>query len=590
MSQEPLDFVQEQAWEYQLNGSQIEIKVCPFCFADDYKFYMNASTGLWDCKHQNRHNGKNVCGNIFQLKKALNLTLDVEPKNVPLTPLDASYAIKVAKAHQRLLDAPHDKQVLMDSWGISAETIDKFKLGITYGGENYKTAYIAIPHYKNGELYNIKYRSWFGEKKTFHRVKGAASVLLNEDFLTSDNPPLAVILAEGEKDAIAAYSQGITNIVGMTGGAGTLTDRWYDLLERVETIYVAYDGDNAGKSGTAKVISRLGEHKIKVVQLPIGYDIADYLLEFGVDKFKELLAKSDVSVSSAISTVSSVLFDLVKGGEKVEHFSTPWSGVDHILGGGMQTHHMYTVVAPPKIGKTSFTLEWALHEAINHGPSLYWCVEMSMDKLARYYTSINYGVSRKASLAMNYISACQFKDIPMYLGYSAQTDIKLLMETFKNAYLRLGITFFVFDNVHFAVRSEKDSSSKVLAMDSFVKACKTLTLEYPIRMILIAQPTKSNMSRGANLDYTNIGWSGAFASDSDAIIALHREKIIDTDESYKPEMLVKLDAGRETSGGSTFLRLENGTLKFRQLSRAETKALLNSSSSAPKEIKERYQK
>lgn len=572
MSQSPLEFVQAMQWEHRLVGSQIEIKSCPFCQSDDWKFYMNADTGLWDCKHVGRHDGKNLKGNMFNLRKALGITLDIAGKEDKPRPLGFGELNMVNNCHNALMAQRAELQVLLDEWSVTEDTVRYWKLGHIVNDNGVPC--ITIPHFAGGELYNVKFRSWFGQHKFFYRITGASSVLLNEDILLDDeNIPESVLLCEGEKDAILAWQAGFKNVVGMTGGAGTLNERWYKLLERIPRIYVAYDGDGAGESGKEMLIRRLGAHRVRIVEVPPTMDVADVVRKFGAQDLLNRIAMAREPQIKSVAKYADVLFDSITA-EAIEPIPLPFKNVTRLLGGGVEPGHLITVTAPPKIGKTSFTLVWAHYWAnVLKIPTLYWCVEMSKEKLANYLVSVQFGTTRKPTKAQKYCAVRKVMDSPMYLGFSADADAETLVQTFADCYNRFGIGAFFFDNVHYMVRGITDGGQKSLAIENVVKAFKTFALEYKVPVIQVAQPTKTDMKKGASLDYTGIGWSGAFASDSDAIIILHRDRVADQDEAFRPEMMVKIDAAREAAGGMTYLYMNENSLQFREMSRGEISAM-----------------
>ncbi len=568
----PMEFIQYMGWEHKLVGTQIEIKECPFCHADDYKFRMNSETGLWDCKHGNRHNGKNEKGNLFTLRKALGLTVDVAGKNEPPVEADYTVARRVENAHARLMQNPALLQVLLDEWGIRPDTVAKYKLGYVDDGHS---PMLTIPHIIDDIVYNVKSRSWFGYPKTFFRVKDASSVLLNEEKLRAPFPKRA-LLTEGEKDGIVADDCGVIAdglvdvIIGMTGGAGTLLERWYTLLESVEVLYVAYDGDGAGESGMDTIIRRLGAHRIRVVEMPKGMDVADVVKKFGADELKRRIREAREPKIRSVLSHADVLDRLMTMGEE-KWLPTPWPGVTRILAGGTLPGHLVSIIAPPKIGKTSTCLEWAnYHAAVCDTPSLVWCVEMPAHKLGSMVVSIQTGSTRRPSKAEIYCAKQKFSSVPIYYGFSPRIKPEVLIQTFRDCYMRFGVRSFWFDNVHFAVRGSDDMAKDI---GVWIKNLKEFSMEYMSHVFAVGQPNKVGIKSGANLDYSGAAWSTAFATDSDAIIILHRDRVAGEDESFRPEMLVKVDAGRETQGGVTWLRLQRNSLRYRDMGREEIKAM-----------------
>ncbi|MGV0167525.1 DNA primase [Furfurilactobacillus sp. WILCCON 0119] len=98
----------------------------------------------------------------------------------------------------------------------------------------------------------------------------------------------AVILFEGFMDVIAAYSAGIKN--GIASMGTSLTTDQIGILQRVaHTLYVSYDGDDAGQNATHRALSLIGEQStmtLGVVQMPEGLDPDEYLRKYDAKRFR----------------------------------------------------------------------------------------------------------------------------------------------------------------------------------------------------------------------------------------------------------------------------------------------------------------
>ena len=569
----PVDFVKHQGWNYRVDDGQLVIETCPICHSNDWKFFMNAKTGMWDCKHLNKHGAVNAkaAGNMHSIRRILGLTHEVAAAvDEKFRPLGFSEQNMVEKAHARLLGKPHMLADLISEWNIDERTVKHFKLGVKQREDG--RWWLLIPHFVDigdgtgPELYNIKYRTWFGETKEFNRVKGAASVLFQETILHAGDLK-DVVLAEGEKDAIVAWCHGVENIIGMTGGAGTLLTRWYDLMENLETITIAYDGDVAGSDGTQKLISRLGAHRCKVADMPVGKDIADVCAKDGVSTMRKIIAGAKYPEIPSISSAGDVLLEMVTT-TPPPVLPTFSRNLNKVLGGGFRAPQLITLTAPPKIGKTTFSLALAHHYAMMGIPSLNYCIEMGMQDIASMVAGMHYGSGRDVGPVEQWL----FKhdaDIPLYLGFKSSIEPEVLVQTFRDAYVRYGIGFIVFDNIHYLVRNLGETSAKVQAMENTYKAFKMFTIEMNIPMVVIAQPKKINVSKGADMNYYDVAWTGSAASDSDTILIVHRDRSDESDRSFSDKMLVKADAGRFTQGGRTYVQYIEKALAFRDMSVGE---------------------
>ena len=573
----PLDFVKDQHWEYKMVGEQIVVKECPLCKSDDWKFFMHPKTGKWDCKHLNKHHAASLkpCGNIHGLRKALGLTSDVKAAvDEKFRPLGYSENNLVNNSHMRLLGSPMHLQVLMDEWHISEEAVRYFKLGIR---ENeYGKMQLVQPHYvdiNDGEgmqLYNVKFKSWFGDPKSFNRITGAASVLLQEGILHAKRIK-KVILCEGEKDAIVAWSAGFRNVIGMTGGAGTLTNRWFELFEHLEEIIIAYDGDAAGEEGTQKLIQRLGMHRVKVCNIPNGMDVADIVAAEGPERLREIINAAKFPDIPNVTSIADVAMNMITT-DPPPIIPTYSPRFNDVLGGGIRSPQLITLTAPPKIGKTSFSMSLAVDFASRGVPTLNYCMEMSEEDVTTMAVGMYLGVGRNPTKA-DYWAFRNEANIPLYLGFKSAIDVPALIQTFKDAYTRFGLGLIIFDNIHYLVRNIPGREGKVEAMENAFKSMKVATIELKIPIIVIAQPKKINVSKGADMNYYDVAWTGAAASDSDSIVILHRDRSQDSDRSFSQNMMVKTDAGRFTQGGRAYMQYREKHVVFRDLNYGEQSAV-----------------
>ncbi len=97
----------------------------------------------------------------------------------------------------------------------------------------------------------------------------------------------SIIVMEGFMDVIRASSVGINNCVATMGTAFTKEQAL--LLKKIcDNIILCFDGDEAGNDATLSAIEVLKELDIspRVIRLPDNLDPDEYILKYGVDKFK----------------------------------------------------------------------------------------------------------------------------------------------------------------------------------------------------------------------------------------------------------------------------------------------------------------
>ncbi len=100
----------------------------------------------------------------------------------------------------------------------------------------------------------------------------------------------SVIVMEGFMAVIRSYTIGVKNAIATMGTA--LSNEQASLINKLSnTIYLCYDGDEAGHKATlssGEVFSKMGCN-VLVIPLSDGLDPDDYILKYGEDKFKNLI-------------------------------------------------------------------------------------------------------------------------------------------------------------------------------------------------------------------------------------------------------------------------------------------------------------
>lgn len=102
-----------------------------------------------------------------------------------------------------------------------------------------------------------------------------------------------VLLVEGQMDAIRVYSSGIKNVLATMGTA--LTKDHIMLLRRLNVpIKLLMDSDNAGENATiqnGELLESAGLN-VEVIRLSGAKDPDEYILKYGVDKFRDAISAS----------------------------------------------------------------------------------------------------------------------------------------------------------------------------------------------------------------------------------------------------------------------------------------------------------
>lgn len=172
-----------------------------------------------------------------------------------------------------------------NSRGISQKTLNIFKIseGLEWMPQTAKEENtIQFNYFRNDVLLNVKYRTGL---KHFKLHKGSELIFYNLDCVSEFKE---VIICEGEIDSLSFYEAGFKNVLSVPNGANINTnnlqylDNCIDLLEHIETFYIATDNDIAGRKLRYELAERLGLDKCKYIEFDEFKDCNDLLKSKGI--------------------------------------------------------------------------------------------------------------------------------------------------------------------------------------------------------------------------------------------------------------------------------------------------------------------
>jgi twinkle protein len=123
---------------------------------------------------------------------------------------------------------------------------------------------LMFPYLRGDELVFAKYRKL---PKQFSAEGDCEPILFGWQAIKPD--ARAVILAEGELDAMAWHAYGYPALSVPTGATGHgWVEGEYTALEPFDTVYLSFDMDDAGQRSIGELAERLGRERCKIVMLP----------------------------------------------------------------------------------------------------------------------------------------------------------------------------------------------------------------------------------------------------------------------------------------------------------------------------------
>lgn len=324
---------------------------CPFHGEKTASFTITPEKGLFYCF--GCHEGGNVFNFISKIEhisyfdavklQAERLGMSLPYKNKSKAESDKDREIKILyKINEQLRDYYHEYLLktaegntgrkYFNARGITAETIERFKLGYAPGGwdrvfqEFLKRGFTkeqllsagVVSKGKNNKYYDrMRGRVIIPITDTFGKVVGFGGRILNNTqkdipkYLNTaetaifnkgkllfglDNANKAIfskkyaVVVEGYMDTISLVSAGYENVVATLGTA--FTEEQAKLLSRyARKILFCYDSDEAGQRATMRalpIIEKVGAD-VSVITIPNGKDPDEFIQKYGKEKFSQLI-------------------------------------------------------------------------------------------------------------------------------------------------------------------------------------------------------------------------------------------------------------------------------------------------------------
>ena len=235
-----------------------------------------------------------------------------------------------------------------------------------------KTACIAFPYYRQGQLVNIKYRALVA--KAFAQVKDAEKILFGLDDIAGLAADQKVIIVEGELDKLALEVAGYRNVISVPEGAPPkLRDRpsnddakfeylgnCAEELEAVKGGFIlAVDNDANGRVLEEELARRLGKERCWRVRWPDSNDCPckdanETLRVHGPEIVRECIEAAEPYPITGLYRAAdySEEYWALYGEERRRGASTGWPSLDEFM--TIAPGQLSVVTGIPNHGKSEF--------------------------------------------------------------------------------------------------------------------------------------------------------------------------------------------------------------------------------------------
>lgn len=583
------EYLEEKGFDVVTVGDNWNLD-CPLCDDTRKRLGFKMSTGQWNCFNCEAKGSFRRFQKLMNEERFVDLEVTL-PEKKKVAKIDQGLATKYVDKME--LDNRQTLSYLMKGRGFSRETIEHFTLG-SWKTKGYE--YVSIPYWENSKLVNIKFRAvdYTDKKYKWRRIKNGKSSLFHDE-ACDDKTFNQIFMCEAELDAVALWNAGFKNVVAATTGAKKFQDGWFERLERFKKIYLVYDSDIDGQVGAEKMAFRLGLDRCYNVKLPKEFkDANNYFWD--VLKEKKAHAKSDfqklikearrfevkntMSLQYALREVSKDIY--MNDEDELIGFQSPWSKFNKLIRGA-KPGQLIVVTARPKVGKTTWVLNWMYGLSKYYDiPTGMFCCEMRQKKLAKKIVAMacqDFSTPEEITSEQVAHTSINSPSRTMHFGYPTEDILSLdsVCDWVKANVQRHGVRFVCFDNLHFLVRGEnvKDKIGEV------TRRFKLLAETLGIVFVLVVHPRKVG-NRLVEAD--DLKDSSSTYQDLDVLIRLHREVEKRDEDDDDPDTMDAMVLsplthvyveGRDIESGKTLLYyqgeralfFEKGTLYERAVKR-----------------------
>jgi twinkle protein len=484
-----------------------------------------------------KKNNLNLSQTILEAKKYLGMP---EIKFQPVGNSQKYSRPEIKNKFQKIEENKIVLNYLTEERKLNLETLEKFKIRANEKNE------IVFPFFKNNELINLKYLTVErpGGKKQIHVEKNCEPILFGWQAL--DKNARKIILTEGEMDCMTLHQFGFDALSIPFGAGKGNKQKWleieFDELSVFDEIYLCMDNDEHGEFTISELITRLGQHRCRVMKLP--YKDANECLQKNISReeifkcFENSFSIDPKELKQFSFFVNDVIEEFYPTKEKTLTLAAPFEKAKNkIL---FRAGELSLWVGINGHGKSQFIGQIILNTMMQGARVCVASLELRPERLLARLTRQASGLSQPTS---DYIRAIHewYHDKAWIFDLVGTAKTQRLLEVFIYARQRYGINVFVIDSLMKCGMAEDDYNTQKL----FVEQLCDFKNEYNCHVHLVVHPRKSDdeSSVPGKLD---IKGTGAISDLADNCFSIWRNK-------KKEDEIQKV----ESVGGKASLELES---------------------------------
>lgn len=441
---------------------------------------------------------------------------------------------------------------------LSPEAVTAYKLVERNGA-------IAFPYLTpSGDLCGMKYRA-LGEDK-YWAEGGSSKMLFGWQAIPSN--ARSVVICEGELKALAFWNYGFPALSVPFGGGANGKQDWieteYDRLAQFDVIHLAMDADAAGKAAADFIVQRLGPERCAVVTLPLpaepGSKCINACVRHGVSRaaietaMRASRPRDPDELRGAADYAEDVAAMFRNTGPAIG-IRTPWSKVgDELI---FRPGELTVIAGPNGHGKSQAVGFMAAHAMAAQErvcvASMEFRVQAWLKRLAKQLLGTGKPTEAGARAAVEWLGDGRL------WAFDAQgtTDWRRMIDVFRYARRRYGISLFVIDNLTGLGIGEEDYQGQkevCLALSNFARDedCH----------VWLVHHIRKGQSEHSQPDKMDIKGSGAITDLASTVLTVWRNKPkeeqsklaamehrpIDEDYAKQPDVRIRCSKQRNYEG------------------------------------------
>jgi twinkle protein len=334
-----------------------------------------------------------------------------------------------------------------------------------------------------------------------------------------------VLLTEGEVDCATWHQFGVPALSVPNGAGG---EEWVedesDNLSRFDEIFINFDMDEPGENGAISLIKRLGRHRCRLVKLP-HKDINECLMQgITTEQVLNCLRQSAylspeefITFREGVELLKERMRKQAERNGEPEGLMLPWSKASEFF---MVPNHLTVWTGFGGHGKTSLLshiLAYAIHQPGQERACIA-SLEMSADETIDRLCKQLAGRSTLIPEELDRLSDA-IEDRCVIYHHVGSSNIKTVLEVFKYARQRHGVTQFVVDSLMMLGISYDDYDKQVAAAQALIGFAR----EHQVHVHLVIHPKKPSDENKAPTMY-DVKGSGGLVDMAHNVVVVWRNK------------------------------------------------------------------